>query len=219
MEIQWFSSSTCLVPWPWLRSHPGERGQSVGFKKGPAGSEHRVLVMAMDLLGGRNGGGGCSFPPCLLPPSSLAFLPSFHFASTDTGNKLTVLLCWCPRKGTSHRMSKSPHRTQPLGPELSVTGLGGLGATEWDPAWPLCDLQGNWRDSIRWRWTGSLEWSQNASLLGWPSDRGREPGLEKALDFSMLCWPAPGVGGQSCCWDQLRCMLSFQNSGKGCLIW
>ena len=116
----------------------------MGFKKGPAGSEHRVFVMAMDLLGGRNGDGRCSFPPCLPPPFSLAFLPSFHFASTDMGNKLTVLLCCAmPRKGTLHRISKSPQRTQPLGPELGLTGLGGLGATEWDPASPLCDLQGN----------------------------------------------------------------------------
>ena len=107
-EIQWFSPSTCLVPWPWLRSHPGELGQSVGFKKGPAGSEYCVFVMAVDLPGGRNGDSRRNFPPCLLPPFSLAFLLPFQVASIDMGNEPTILLCWCPQEGTSHRMSKSP---------------------------------------------------------------------------------------------------------------
>ena len=65
----------------------------MGFKKDPAGSEYHVFVMAVDLLGGRNGDGRCNFPPCLLLPLSLAFLLPFHFASIDMGNKFTILLC------------------------------------------------------------------------------------------------------------------------------
>ena len=109
-----------------------------------------------------------------LPPSSLfscfssLFSLCFHWHGKQTHSSALLM----PRKGTLHRISKSPQRTQPLGPELGVTGLGGLGATEWDPASPLCDLQGNWRDGIRWRWTSSLEWPQNASLLCWPVTGG-----------------------------------------------
>lgn len=177
MGPQWFSPSTCLVPatrWPWLRSFPGEHRQSVGLEKGTWPSWHRTSYVhdGCSPSGWEEWWQQTQFPssplPCLFSCFSFPTLFTLPLFIWETSSQF----CSANAPGSGHCVEcPRAHRgPDPVAESLGVPGPGGIGATEWGPAWPPCDPEGNWTDSTRWGWISPLEWPQSVSLLGQSSD-------------------------------------------------